>query len=309
MNMQQSFAPERAIAQHCADLTERGPRPEERAALLSLWRREVARHVEADIAPLFLGAKLKAAVGEPERMRASAVFDKIGPIAVNCLLRCGPDGQTALLSLDFATALALTDRSFGGEGAVSDNPDDTLPSSAGILIDRFAQAIANAVSRASNRAASEAASRLGEVVQISESISRLKPFGSTSDCVALKLSVGEASEKQWSMLLVLLEDQLDNTLSSHGVAKASESTRQGLADPFAAPFADMPMPLDAILTEVDLSLDRLEALKVGDEIPLPIPRDVPLRIDARAVASGSLGVLDDRMAVRITRLHPGGLNS
>ncbi len=302
MNMQQSFAGARAIAQHCPELTERGPRPEDRAEFLSMWLRDGSSHIANDLAPLFMGEKLQATLGEPEPMQGSEVFAKIGPIAVNCLLRCGRDDQTLLLSLNLANALALTDRSFGGDGKPPESAEPPLPSSAAILIDRVAQVIAQSLARASGGGDGI----VGDVIVRSESAVRLKPFETVSDCTILPLSIGAKGGDSWSMLIAMRADQLDGMLPGLSAAAQKRSQPEGPADPRSAPFANIPMPIDAILAEFDLSLERLETLSVGDEIPLLAPREIPLRIDTRDFARGALGAVDDHMAVRLTRFSNEG---
>lgn len=305
MNMHHSFAPERAIAEHCPELTERGPRAEDRAEFLSMWLRDAAAHLENDLMPLFMGERLQATLGEPEKMLGSEVFGRIGPVAVNCLLRCGEGDETVLLSLDLANALALTDRSFGGDGAIPAEAEAPLPNSAAILIDRLALVVARALARASNADTAEAS---GDVIVRSESAIRLKPFETISECVVLPLSFGPKGGKPWSMLVAMREDQLDSMLPGLGAEAIKNSGPRGPADPRSTPFANIPMPLDAILAEFELSLDGLKSLAPGDEIPLTMRREIPLRVDELSFARGTVGTLDDHMAIRLTGLTQEGLS-
>ena len=87
------------------------------------------------------GDRLEVSVSEPESHSGSAALACIGPVAANALLRCGVSGETALLSFDFATAIALTDRSFGGNGKQAGHAPDQLPRSAALLVDEIAATI------------------------------------------------------------------------------------------------------------------------------------------------------------------------
>jgi len=125
-----SFADARPLAQHCAELTWRGPRPEERAENVSAWCRDLGKELAQELGQLFSGGKFKATVAEPEMICGKDVFERIGKVAVNSLLRCGEGDQTMLFSLDYATAIALTDCSFGGDGAIPQDAPEQLPRSA-----------------------------------------------------------------------------------------------------------------------------------------------------------------------------------
>jgi hypothetical protein len=135
------------MARHCDELVRRGPRPEERAELVAAWRLDCARLLARELAALLPGDKLSVTLGEPEMLRGSDLLARVGPVAANSLLRCGDSSRTALLSFDCATAIALTDRSFGGDGEIDrDAPlPEQLPRSAVLLIDRVAAIAARAL--------------------------------------------------------------------------------------------------------------------------------------------------------------------
>jgi len=308
MNLAQTFTPARAIAQHCTELTQRGPRPEERAQHLTAWRRDVAREVALDMADLLSGAKLDATLAEPEMMTGEAVFERIGAIAANSLLRCGGADTTMLLSFEIETAIALTDRSFGGSGEPLPDAITSLPRSAGLLIEQASRLIAQAITRVSagGRADGEAA---GDVIVRSESATRLKPFGPETDCVLLILDFGAADGMRWSAKVAMPADHLDALLPGMetGAVLAGSATLQ--SDTSRAVFGSIPLPLEAVLAEFELSLGRLECLSPGDQIPLAIGREIPLRIGEQVVARGSLGTLEDCMALRLNSISPAALAS
>ena len=130
MRMSHDFAALRPAAQHCRELTQRGPRPEERAVLLAAWRRDMARMLAEDLSALLSGDRLDISVSDAETLPGHEALARIGPVAANSLLRCGTSAETALVAFDFPTAIALTDRSFGGEGRIAADTPDQLPRSA-----------------------------------------------------------------------------------------------------------------------------------------------------------------------------------
>lgn len=302
MNLAQTFAPARPLAQHCAELIRQGPRPEERAQLLASWRRDVTREIAQDLGELLSGAKLKVSLSEPETVNGAQVFERIGAVAANCLLRCGGAERTLLLSFDLATAIALTDRSFGGEGEVELDPPESLPRSAALLIEQAAKSIAQAITRVS--AGGGSAEAKGDVIIRSENAARLKPFEPHAPCALMTLELTEDKPDAiallpWSARLALRAERLDDLLPGLGSAASATEETAAPAGSIGA-FAAIPLPLEAVLAEFDMALGRLERLRPGDHIPIPVAREIPLRVGNRIVARGRVGTLDDRMALRLT---------
>ncbi|MEO0642014.1 MAG: FliM/FliN family flagellar motor switch protein [Pseudomonadota bacterium] len=300
MNLAQTFIPARPLAQHCRELMERGPRPEERAEHLAIWRRDVAREVALDMAELLSGTKLEANLSEAETIPGEAVFERIGPVAANCLLRCGRDGQTALLSLSLEAAIALTDRSFGGSGEPAELPATSLPRSAAMLVEQVARVIAQAIARVS--AAGAADESTGDVIVRSESASRLKPFAPLADCAVLKLDLKANDGVAWHGLLAMPLERLDAFLPGIGSVGAAGGNNGLREEPNRAVLGAVPLSLEAVLAEFELSLSQLGSLAPGDNIPLTLARDIPLRIGSHMVACGSLGTMEDRLALRVTSI-------
>lgn len=299
--MTHAFAPARIAAQHCPELIRRGPRPEERAALLLAWRRDLGRQLADDMGGLLSGDRLDVRVEEPETLNGNEVFTRIGPVAANSLLRCGAVRETALLSFDFATAIALTDRSFGGDGRIDPQVPDQLPRSAALLVDEAATMIAQAITMASlgDEPSATARAARGEVIVRSESAPRLKPFAPDAACILFTLTMTGDDGREWRALLALAADRFDSLLPGAGAPRVAVEPK-GPPDAGAMPFGSIPMPLQAVLAEFELSLARLQTLAPGEEIPLAIGRQVPLRMGEEVLAFGSIGTIEDRMAVRLT---------
>ena len=301
MRMAHDFAAERAAAQHCPELTghgeARGPRPEERADLLTAWRRDLARALADDLSPLLSDDRLEVTIDEPDQLTGAEALERIGALAANSLLRVGAGGgaggETALLSFDFATALALTERSFGGEGRTADNAPETLPRSAALMVEEAATMIAQTMTRASY------ADARGEVMIRSESAARLKPFAPDAACLMFTLVIANQQGCTWRASLVVTAERMDRLLP--GAARTPRADRRP-ATGTAAPFANVPLSLHAVLAEFDLSLARLQTLSPGDSIPLTMGRQVPLMVGEQVLAYGSIGTADDRMAIRLTRI-------
>lgn len=320
--MGHDFAPARAAAVHCAELLSRGPRPEENAALIAAWRRDLARILADDLSALLSGDRLDVTVSEPEPLTGADALQRIGPVAANSLLRIGASAETALLSFDFATAIALTDRSFGGDGRMTGAVPEALPRSAALLAEEAASMIAAALTRASygdSRTAPVSAQGGhggGEVIVRSESAARLKPFAADAAALLITLEIANRQGCIWRGRLALAQERLARLLPGGGRAGprgagagtgalGSRGVRTGETG-LIAPFGDVPVPLHVVLAQFDLSLSRLHRLQPGDTIPLTVGRQVPLMAGNAVVAHGAVGTADDRMAIRLTRTQPAG---
>ena len=303
MRMGHAFAPARAAAVHCAELTTRGPSLAESAALLAAWRRDLARLLADDLSGLLSGDRLDASVSEPERLSGADALRRIGQVAANALIRCGASGETALISFDFATAIALTDKSFGGDGRITGSVPEALPRSAALLVDETACVIAGAITRASygDMPPPAGASAGGEVIVRSDSAARLKPFALDAEALFFTLEIVNRQGCTWRASLVLAAERMGRLLPG-GKRRVRPRTPRAPATGMGAPFADMPLPLHVVLAEFDLSLARLQTLAPGDTIPLAMGRQVPLLSGETLVAHGSVGTAEDRMAIRLTRL-------
>ncbi|MEM8726819.1 MAG: FliM/FliN family flagellar motor C-terminal domain-containing protein, partial [Pseudomonadota bacterium] len=299
--MEQAFAEARPVAQHCAELIRRRPPAEARAELLADWRVEVARSLGAEVAMLLSCDKVSITLGEPEYVSGQDAFDRIGSLGANSLLRCGVNDSTVLLTLDYATAIAITDRSFGGLGKLEDDVPARLPQSASLLIDELGSAVARSLSSrgANGEDRSATAVPKAEVIARSERAARLKPFGLQDPCVLVELAIADPAGDPWKALLAMAEEQLDLLLPGLNSAPVAPHMLAGSAPGAFGPFAEIPLPLDASMGEIDLTLAQLEALAPGDEIPFAVAREIPLRAGEQVFAFGSLGTLEERLAIRL----------
>ncbi len=64
--------------------------------------------------------------------------------------------------------------------------------------------------------------------------------------------------------------------------------------------------LSSVLANRRMSLRELTRLKIGDILPIDMPREVPLCVEGIPVFTGEFGVANDRNAIKITATHPPG---
>lgn len=304
MRMAHDFAPETVAAQHCAELVARGPRPEERAAAIAAWRRDLARHCANALGTLLSGDRISAEVAAPETLSGAAVLDRIGPVAANSLLRAdGLPEAAVMLTFDHATVLAMAERSFGGEGRVGAASFDPLPRSAQLLCDEIAGLIASALGAARlGETAGQAGLPQGEVIVRSENAARLRPFDPAAPCAWIALRLRNDTGCEWTAHLALAEHHLGDVLPAPTAVAGSTPAASGQCSDPAAAFGTIPLGLRAVLAQFQLTLSQLDRLAPGDTIALNVPRAVPLQLGDALVAHGSIGTFEDHLALRLTHV-------
>lgn len=74
-----------------------------------------------------------------------------------------------------------------------------------------------------------------------------------------------------------------------------------------AALGNVPLPVSSVLARPEISVGRMLTLAVGDIIPLTLPRQVPVLVGGRTVATGTLGEVDGRVAINIENLRQRNL--
>jgi flagellar motor switch protein FliM len=146
------FLAERAAAQHCAQLVQRGPSPAELLPMLTRAGERLAR---------LLGGRARATDG-PRHCgtsgRPGRTDDHRGPDrpdrptgANSCC--AGPPDAPLLLSIDAGAVLRMVDRAFGGKGEIPADMPASFPLSAELLIARLEGLVAAQIAAVLNCAA------------------------------------------------------------------------------------------------------------------------------------------------------------
>jgi len=296
----QSFAGARPVAQHCAELIRTAqPDAKDRMDEVAPWCRDLGLELTQELSQMFSGGKLRVSVAGPELVSGGACFDRIGPIAANSLLRCSLAGEKVLLSIDFATALALTDCSFGGDGQLGDDIPAQLPASAEIMVRQLGGMIAQAIALTNGSAEQSP----GDVLVRSDTASRLKPFAAETQVAIFTISIVMNAGNPWDLSLAFALDDLPGLLPGTTTVRPVVRPASGAKGQINGAFVDLPLPVEAVLSEIDLSLSRLGRLSPGDEIPLSIPHELALRVGDDVLAYGRIGTAGNRMALQLTRIE------
>ena len=64
--------------------------------------------------------------------------------------------------------------------------------------------------------------------------------------------------------------------------------------------------LSSVLTKRRMSLRELTRLKIGDILPIELPKQVPLCVEGIPIFTGEFGIANDRNAVKIIATTPPG---
>ena len=295
MKPQRAFVAERAAAQHCAQLLRRGPEPAELLPQLARLGDRFARQLAEGLARLGGGESPQIT---PQAVREASFADlarAIGPLAANSLLVAGAAAAPLLASLDAGAVLRLVDKAFGGRGEAPATLPGQFPTSALLMIQRLETLVIECLCAALGAdGAVRALRRDGELAE-------LAPFAADARLAVLTLEVMEGMRAPWLVTLALPLATLAE-LFGHGDRPPAAPTSPRAADPAAAPFADVPLPLTAVLVDMQVPLATISTLAPGMVLPVAVARAVPVSIAGSVIARGTVGAQDDRVAIKISHI-------
>lgn len=293
MKPERAFVAERVAAQHCAELLRCGPEPAELLPALHRLGERFARQLAPALATL-LGIEEPAITPlAPLEQGEAELVEAIGNLAANSLLASPAPGVTLLASVDGLAMLRLVDRAFGGKGEAGGPLPDRFPHSAELMIGKIEGLVARALGAALGQGELRALRRDARLAE-------LAPFPAGARLAVLPVEVMEGAKAPWKLTLALPLAMLPKLLG--GAESPGQPRRTGAADPAAAPFADLPLPLTARLVDMKVSLSTLAGLVPGMVLPVAVARAVPVAIGETVIARGSVGTQDDCVALRLTQL-------
>lgn len=280
-------------AKHCADLLGTGPSIDELVPALSTLGEKLARILPGHLSPFSGGEPPLVRIGMPMDCTLGSIQAEIETLASHTLLAVGPEGLPMLATFEAPPLLRLIDRAFGGMGVTPDPLPETLPLSAELLLARIEEALANALTRVFGGEEHKV-----RALRRDTSLRYLDPFDKRTDLLQISLDVEEPGIEPWSFSIAFPQATLASvtTVPRHPVKSRAKS---GPLDPAGEPFGSMPVPVTAVLVDMSLAFSRLSSLKPGDVLPVAVARSVPLQIDGRTIATGTIGEVEDRVAVQI----------
>jgi flagellar motor switch protein FliM len=289
------FTAASVAANHAPCLQGRAAAPEMLLTQLERLGETMARLLAPLLAPLCGGEEPLLRVIAPERQTEGALAAQIGPLAANALLAQSRSGDRILLSIDARAVMAQLDRAFGGSGAMAEDLPRAIPRSADIFAQRLETLAAQALGTALGLPDAEAPRIAARDAQYR----MLAPFPAGAELALLVFEIAEqGGGNPWRITLATRFAALPRLLG--GQSRRAPTTGDSHS-PLAEPFAGIRLPLEARLVDMPIKLSRLAGLKPGMTIPIALERQVPLRIGGAVVARGTVGEMDDRIALQITQ--------
>lgn len=279
---------------HCAELMGAGPTIGELVRPLSQLGEKLARVLPAALARASGSEPPVVSIGIPAEDALQALIAQDAVLAAHSLMAVGPRRLPLVATFEAAPVLRLLDRTFGGRGVVPDPLPKSFPLSAQLLLARIEDAIATALGTALG---GDEAHRV-QPLRRDTSLAHLAPFAPTEPLLRMDLGIAEPGIEPWSLALAVPLSTLAGTLvvPRRKRAAPARSVRLGPDD---EPFASMPIEVTAVLVDMAMPFSRLSALRPGDVLPVTVARAVPLRVDGRTVALGTVGEVEDRVAVQV----------
>lgn len=280
-------------AKHCAELLGAGPSIDELVPALSLLGEKLARVLPAGLARFSGGEPPLVRTGMPMDCTLASIQADIETLASHTLMAFGPKGLPMLATFEAAPVLRLVDRAFGGRGIVPDPLPDAFPLSAELLLARIEEAIAGALTTVFGGDEHKV-----RPLRRDTSLRQLNPFDKRAELLQISLEVEEPGAEPWSLSLAFPQPTLAAVLAAPR-HPARPGQRAAAPGPMNEPFASMPVSVTAVLVDMTLGFSRLSSLKPGDVLPVAVARSVPLQVDGRTIATGTIGEVEDRVAVQI----------
>jgi len=288
-------------ARHCAELLGAGPSIGDMVRPLAKLGEQLARTLPGGLARLAGGEAPVVRIGIPAETTLAAMEQQSDGLASHSLMGLGPRRLPLLATFEAAPVLRLLDRAFGGRGMVPSPMPSAFPLSAQLLLARIEDAISAALEAGLGTGLASAPGG-GEAHRVSPlrrdtDIARLSPFQPAEPLLRIVLEVEEAGAEPWSLALAFPLSTLAAALVvPRRQRRPAPATRPG---PDGEPFASMPIELTAVLVDMTLPFSRLSELRPGDVLPVTVARSVPLSIGGRTIAAGTVGEVEDRVAVQL----------
>lgn len=293
MKPERPLIAERALAQHSIALLRPAPDAVELLPALARAGDRLARSLRNALAPLLGGASSMVVCAPPVEQAASECA--LPDLVAYSLYAAGAWGHPILSVVEGETVLVLLDRAFGGSGEVPSVLPRELSLSAELMTGRIEAIAAQQIAAALGPEAGDI-----RPLRRAASLTELGGLAADTRVAMLELTVREGGRPPWTLRIALPMAALADLtgLAAHRPAPP----RRAPVDPMGAPFAEMPLTVRAVLVDIPLPLSALGALEVGQVLAVPVARNVPLRIAESVIGHGTIGAVDDRVAIQLTQL-------
>lgn len=302
MKPQREFIAERPLAEHCPELLKRGPAPEDLLRLLERMGQRFARRLSGALAPLMGGEAPLVSCTSARETRLPSLTQSVAALAANSLLAVGAAKTPMLVSIEAEPVLRIVDRAFGGRGEAPAPMPRQFPPAAELMIGRLETLLGDhLVAAVASTSGVAPDAQLPEISSLRRdgSLAALSPFDDNLPLAMLNLEVDDGGVLPWLMSLAMPFATLAR-LFGHA-EKGAKRQAAGRNDPMQAPFAEVPVTVSAVLVDMPVSFPTIATLAPGVILPVSVSRHVPLRVGDRTIARGTVGTMDDRVAVQIAK--------
>ncbi|MBW8753402.1 MAG: FliM/FliN family flagellar motor switch protein [Sphingomonadales bacterium] len=283
------------LAQHCPELLRsQDAAPVQLLPALARLGDGVARALSQALASLSAGEPPLVRSTGPRECTMAQLANAIAPLAANSLLTAGSPDFPLLASLDAEAVLRMVDRAFGGRGEAPSPRPTAFPLSAELMISRLEAVVTGALGQAlAMPGAIYPVRRDGCIVQ-------LAPFDADAQLGVLTLEVDDPGRAPWKVTLAFPRTVLVKLIGD-GEPTPPKLTRTFQTNPTDEPFGPVPLTISAVLVDMRIGFAELSMLQPGQILPVAVARSVPLKLGDKTIAHGTIGALDDRVAVQITQ--------
>jgi flagellar motor switch protein FliM len=294
MQPERAFVAERMLAQHCPELLRANVAPVPLMPALARLGDGLARALAQGLAALSGSDAPLVRSKAPRECTMAELANDIAPLAANSLLAAGSPEMPVLASVEAEAVLRLLDRAFGGRGDTPSPLPTAFPLSAELMITRVETIVANAVAQALGRTDPVLPLRRdGCIVQ-------LAAFADDEALGVLTIEVDDPGRAPWKVVVAFPQTVLVK-LFGEGERPASRATIAFEPNPANEPFGSVPLAVAAVLVDMRIGFAELSNLQPGQILPVAVARSVPLKIGDKTIAHGTIGAMDDRVAVQITQ--------
>ena len=297
MKPERAFVADRIAAQHCPELLRsQDAAPVQLAPALTRLGDGLARALSSALAALSAGDPPMVRSTGPRECTMTELAGGIAPLAANTVLTLGAPDMPALASLDAEAVLRMVDRAFGGRGVAPTPLPTAFPLSAELMIARLENVVVQALGQVLGMAGAVHAIRRDGC------INQLDAFCAGEELGVLTLEVDDPGRAPWTVTVAIPRTALIK-MFGEGERSAPRPARTGLSDPAHEPFGAVPLTLSAVLVDMRIGFAELSNLQPGQIIPVAVARSVPLKVGDKTIAHGTIGALDDRVAVQVTQAY------
>jgi flagellar motor switch protein FliM len=286
---------QRPLARHCPELLARGPQPQDLLPALAWLGDRFAAALARALPALGAGEPERVRAGEPAQSTMTQLMTDAPALAANSLLAAAPAQTPVLATIDAEAIFRLLDRAFGGNGTAPEPLPEAFPLSAELFIAQLEKAVAAALGEAIENRPDVTCQRRHA------SLEALAPFTAQTELATLAVTVETETGDPWSLSLAVPLGALAALVGSDENPADPARSRSAPLTPAHAPVADIPLTLRAVIVDTAMPFSKVSTLAPGDILPVAVARTVPICVGETPVAAGSVGAVDDRVAIQISR--------